>query len=162
MILVFASPPVTLNLFGLTWNILLTMLFLFLPSHTFKLNKSPKWFNSNVRHHLNCIHSLRRKYQHHPSTQLKSKLRLSELSIQESMTSANHLMKNSLSSILPTLTVTKFWIISIVLPTTQLYLILMIKMPLQIPRRLVRQRILYSIFLTAHLIFPLSFWIISN
>ena len=114
------------------------MLFLFLPSHTFKLNKSPKWFNSNVRHHLNCIHSLRRKYQHHPSTQLKSKLRLSELSIQESMTSANHLTKNSLSSILPTLTVTKFWIISIVLPTTRLYLILMIKMPLQIPRRLVR------------------------
>ena len=144
MILVFASPPVKLNSFGLTWN-------LFVPSHTFKPNKSPKWFNCNVQHHLNCIHSLRRKYRHHPSTQLKSKLQLSELSLQKSMTSAKSSYKEQHVFNL---------IMSIVLPTILLYLllsILTINMPLQIPRRLVCSLNTFILsLLTAPSFFPLS------
>ena len=33
-----------------------------IPKVKLKSYKSPKWFKSDIRHCLNCLHSLRRKY----------------------------------------------------------------------------------------------------
>ena len=42
--------------------------------HTTLSHSSPKWFNTEVRHRLNCIHTLRRRCKKHPSPTITAKL----------------------------------------------------------------------------------------
>ena len=54
------------------WHILKESLFrardLFIPSSLIYADSSPPWFNSEIRHQLNCIHTLRRKLKRNPSS----------------------------------------------------------------------------------------------
>ena len=42
----------------------------------------PKWFNSSIRHNKNCVRTLRRKYNKHPTKQNETKLANLENSLQ--------------------------------------------------------------------------------
>ena len=47
--------------------------------------KHPKWYNSDVRHHLNCICTLRKRCLLHPTIHNSSKLQISETQLQHKM-----------------------------------------------------------------------------
>ena len=34
----------------------------------------PKWFDSSIRNHIKCLHTLRRKHSKHPTITLRSKI----------------------------------------------------------------------------------------
>ena len=64
-------------------NLILNGMHLHIP--TVKLRKQcyPKWLDSELRHLLNCLHiSLKRKYHHHPTPHVLSKLRALESDFQ--------------------------------------------------------------------------------
>ena len=61
---------------------------LYIPKLKVKTLKHPKWFNSDLRHHLNCIRSLRKRIRVHPTEKKLSKLKSSEKLLQEKMLSA--------------------------------------------------------------------------
>ena len=48
----------------------------------------PKWFNSDIRHHLKCLRTMRRKYKSNPTQHRKNKIKLSEEQLQIKMTQA--------------------------------------------------------------------------
>ena len=60
----------------------------FIPVWRNSPHNAPKWFNSNARHNLNCINSLRRKYKKNPNILRKQKLEHSEPLLQSIMSSA--------------------------------------------------------------------------
>ena len=49
---------------------------------TVKKKQHPKWFTPAIKHRLNCIHSLRRKYKKKPTDTLKLKLQAEEDNLQ--------------------------------------------------------------------------------
>ena len=61
---------------------------LFIPKVKLRSSKHPRCFNSDIRHHLNCLHSLRRKVKVHPSKLNLMKIKSSEKILQEKMISA--------------------------------------------------------------------------
>ena len=63
-------------------NLILNGMHLHIP--TVKLRKQcyPKWFDSELRHLLNCLHTLTRKCHHHPTPHILSKLRALESDLQ--------------------------------------------------------------------------------
>ena len=60
------------------WSYLKQIIFeaihLLTPRVSSRFYERPKWFTSDLRHKLNCIHSLRRKQNKKPSANLKTKL----------------------------------------------------------------------------------------
>ena len=50
---------------------------LYIPKVRLRSRQGPKWFDSNIRHHLNCLRTLRRKYNFHPTS-----LRLLKIKVQ--------------------------------------------------------------------------------
>ena len=52
------------------------------------LTKHPKWYNSDIRHHLNCIRVLRKRCISRPTIHNSSKLQLSETQFQHKMLAA--------------------------------------------------------------------------
>ena len=56
---------------------------LFTPRVSSRSHERPKWFTSDLRHKLNCVHSLRRKQSKKPSANLQIKLADAELSLQK-------------------------------------------------------------------------------
>ena len=75
---------------------------LYIPKVHLKSRNSPKWFDSEIRHHLNCPHTLRRKYNSHPTPHQLSKLKFSEETLQKKMVSAkSEYEANLLKSFLP-------------------------------------------------------------
>ena len=61
---------------------------LHIPQVKIKSQKHPKWYNSDVRHHLNCIRTLRRRCFLHPTIHNSSKLQMSETQLQHKMLAA--------------------------------------------------------------------------
>ena len=55
---------------------------LFTPKIYVSHRHDPKWFNSEIRHHLKCLRSMRRKCKSHPTLHLKNKTQLSEKLLQ--------------------------------------------------------------------------------
>ena len=51
----------------------------FIPTFSLKHNSLPKWFTSNLRHRLKCIHTLRRRYRKSPSDHINNRLKFSLL-----------------------------------------------------------------------------------
>jgi hypothetical protein len=47
---------------------------LFIPKILVKRRQGPKWLNSDIRHHLKCLRSLRRKFKSHPTSQRCTKI----------------------------------------------------------------------------------------
>ena len=75
---------------------------LYIPKVHLKSRNSPKWFDSEIRHHLNCLHTLRRKYNSHPTPHQLSKLKFSEEMLQKKMVWAkSEYEANLLKSFLP-------------------------------------------------------------
>ena len=68
---------------------------LFIPKVKLRSSKHPRWFNSDIRHHLNCLHSLRRKVKVHPSKLNLMKIKSSVL--QEKILSAKKLYESKLT-----------------------------------------------------------------
>ena len=58
----------------------------YIPKVKLKPHDPPKWFNSSIRHHLNCIHSLRCRFRNSPSPSLSDKLHQQEQQLQNLMT----------------------------------------------------------------------------
>ena len=63
-------------------HILQTAIQAFVPQFLVKKKQHPKWFTPTIKHRLNCIHSLRRKYKKNPSNNLKLKLQAEEDNLQ--------------------------------------------------------------------------------
>ena len=61
---------------------------LHIPKVKIKSQKHPKWYNSDIRHHLNWIHTLRKRCISHPTIHNSAKLQLSETQIQHQMLAA--------------------------------------------------------------------------
>jgi len=61
---------------------------LHIPKVKIKSHKHPKWYNSDIRHHLNCIHTLRKRCISRPTIRNSSRLQLSETQLQHKMLAA--------------------------------------------------------------------------
>ena len=86
------------------WSYLKQIIFeaihLFTPRVSSRSHERPKWFTSNLRHKLNCVHSLRRKQSKKPSANLQIKLADAELSLQKDMIAAKAAFESSLIHII--------------------------------------------------------------
>ena len=49
---------------------------------------NPQWFNSSIRHQINCLKTLRRKNRYHPSPLKSSKIKQLEEQLQKGISSA--------------------------------------------------------------------------
>ena len=67
-------------------SLIFEAMFLFVPKvwHC----HDPKWFNSEIRHHLKCLRSMRKKYKLHPTPQRRDKINNSEILLQCKMEQA--------------------------------------------------------------------------
>jgi len=61
---------------------------LHIPKVKVKAQKQPKWFTSDIRHHLNCLRSLRKRNKVHPTEQTLARLKTSEELLQDKMQAA--------------------------------------------------------------------------
>ena len=61
---------------------------LFLPKVKLCSHQFPKWFTPDIRHRLNCLRTLRRKYRTHPTVHNLSKLLLLESNLDGDISSA--------------------------------------------------------------------------
>ena len=55
---------------------------MFIPKIVLGRHQYPKWFDSDIRHHLKCLRTLRKKYKSHPSQQRKIKINFFEKELQ--------------------------------------------------------------------------------
>ena len=82
------------------WSYLKLIIFeaihLYTPRVSSRSHEKPKWFTSDLRHTLNCVHSLRRKQSKKPSANLQIKLADAELSLQKDMIAAKAAFESSL------------------------------------------------------------------
>ena len=69
---------------------------LFIPFTKFHPHQHPLWFTSEIRHHIKCLHTLRRKFRLHPSDQIAAKVKSLEVLVQEKITSAKNSYESSL------------------------------------------------------------------
>lgn len=69
-------------------NSLSSVMSLFIPLLTIRSHQRPKWFSPIIQHHLNQIHTLRKRSRSSPSLDIHNKLNLAELQLQEEMTKA--------------------------------------------------------------------------
>ena len=69
---------------------------MYTPKVKLKPGKQPKWYNSDIRHHLNCIRTLRRKCSSHPTSFNFSKLQALEIQLQDKMSAAKSSYESSL------------------------------------------------------------------
>ena len=60
----------------------------FVPISSISHNKQPIWFNSNIRHHIKCLRTLRRKFNKRPTDNNKMKYENSSNLLQAKITSA--------------------------------------------------------------------------
>ena len=60
----------------------------FVPTVRVNRYNQPKWFNSSIRHNINRVRTLRRKYNKHPSEQNKIKLENNETQLQAEISNA--------------------------------------------------------------------------
>ena len=61
---------------------------LHIPKMKLKLQNCPKWFNSEIRHHMKCLRTLRRKCHCHPTPHNLTKLNLYEPDLQKRIIAA--------------------------------------------------------------------------
>ena len=62
--------------------------FLFTPKIFVSHSNDPKWFNSEIRHHLKCLQCLRRKFKSHPTLHIMNKIQQSEKNLQSKIQQA--------------------------------------------------------------------------
>ena len=69
-------------------SIIISAIHNFAPTVKLRCRQTPKWFTSQIRHQLNCIHSIRRKAKSRPSPHYLAKLKNSESQLAEEIQSA--------------------------------------------------------------------------
>ena len=69
---------------------------LFIPKIKKKTKRYPRWFNSTIRHQLNCLHSLKRKNRSNPTEHKLSKIKSCEEKLQKEMVSARECHEENL------------------------------------------------------------------
>jgi len=70
----------------------------FAPTIMVYHNNQPKWFNSSIRHHVNCVWTLHCKYNRHPTNHNKLKLENSETLLKAKISNAKVNYESSLIS----------------------------------------------------------------
>ena len=74
------------------WSYLVTVImdaiYKFVPTVPTRLNKQPIWFNSDIRHHTNCLRALKRNFNQHPTLYNKLKYENSSNLLQDKISSA--------------------------------------------------------------------------
>jgi len=60
----------------------------FIPFNKFHSHWHPRWFTSTIRHKIKCLRTLHRKFAHHPSPHLASKIESLNLTLQLEITQA--------------------------------------------------------------------------
>ena len=74
------------------WNIIksvvLSSMHQYIPKYRIKNRKSPRWFTSEIRHLLNCLRSLRKKYKTHPTQNNLNHLKSAESHLQQKISNA--------------------------------------------------------------------------
>ena len=68
----------------------------FVPVVSVCHNKQPAWFNSDIRHHINCLRTLKRKFNKHPTTNNKAKYENSCNLLQAKINSAKDTYESTL------------------------------------------------------------------
>ena len=83
------------------WSILkyaiLTAMHIYIPKVRVKPKHHPKWFNSEIRHAINCLRTLRKKYSLNPTPRNISKLHSLESHLHQLMSAAKLLFERNLS-----------------------------------------------------------------
>ena len=69
---------------------------MFVPKVHVNLHNSPKWYDSDIRHHLKCLRTLRRRFKCHPSSNLRSRIDNSELLLELKMLNAKSSFETNL------------------------------------------------------------------
>ena len=74
------------------WNIIksviLSSIYQYIQKYRLKSHKSPRWFTSEIRHLLNCLRSLRKKYKTHPTQNNFNHLKSAESHLQQKILNA--------------------------------------------------------------------------
>ena len=75
---------------------------LFVPKTLVKRHHGPRWFDSDIRHHLKCLRTLKRKFRTQPTSQRKQKIHSMESIFRKNLLKQNenqliqsHLISNS-------------------------------------------------------------------
>ena len=55
-------------------SLIYNAMLIYVPKKLVKRRQGPKWFNSDIRHHLKCLRSLKRKFTTHPTKNRESKI----------------------------------------------------------------------------------------
>jgi len=55
---------------------------MFIPKIRFNSSQYPKWYTSNIRHQINCLRSIRKKYRSNPSIHVLHRIRMAEENLQ--------------------------------------------------------------------------------
>ena len=69
---------------------------LFIPKVRLKRRSQPKWFNSDIRHHLNCLRTMKRRFRLCPSVHYSNKIKMLETSLQNEITQARVTFESNL------------------------------------------------------------------
>ena len=73
-------------------QILLDCIDRFVPKITIKSNAHPKWFTANLRHKINCLRSLKKRYSRSPTPHIKEHIETVKLEIAEESMAAHSLL----------------------------------------------------------------------
>ena len=90
-------------------SVIYDAMLLYIPKVRLKSRQSPKWFDSHIRHLLNCLRTLRRKYNAHPTPHLLLKINSLEERLQTQISSAKSAFESHLLMSLQSNDSTKFF-----------------------------------------------------
>ena len=82
---------------------------LYIPKVRLRSQQGPKWFDSNIRHTLNCLRTLRRKYNSCPTSHRQLKIQSLEEQLQAQISSAKSAFESNLLMSLQTNDSTKIY-----------------------------------------------------
>ena len=69
---------------------------LYIPKVRLRSRQGPKWSDSNIRHQLKCLRTMRRKYKTHPTPIKLWKIKSLEVELQSSISSAKAIFESNL------------------------------------------------------------------
>ena len=64
-------------------DLLLNAIHIFIPMSKIHCNQQPIWFNSETRHCINQLKTLRHRYKHHPTHHILNKINFLETTLQD-------------------------------------------------------------------------------
>ena len=77
-------------------SLIYNAMLLYVPKILVKRHQGPKWFNSDIRHHLKCLRSTKRKFTRHPTEHRESKIHQMESLLQLKLSQAKSKYENKL------------------------------------------------------------------